>query len=310
MAPAPHTCAGADARAEQRRRLPSPVGGGRYEFERLLGEGRHKRVYLARDHHLTREVVLALIKAQAFDDLGEARVWREVEAMKRLSGQDNTVALYDSGEDRYGRPYLVTEHVAGGDLSARLAQADHTPIGLTEVLRVATDAASALLHVHANGIVHRDVKPENLWVSASGVVKLGDFGLSLAEGERSPRAGEAIEGTPHTSPPSRRWAQPPTSGPTSTRSERWRPMSIAPQSSAMRDASPVGDDVEAAISWYDTLGALAPPLLNTYRGRRLCRRERTRRPSEPPTNIRACSRIWPVLPAVTSNRGSCPSALQ
>jgi serine/threonine protein kinase len=62
-------------------------------------------------------------------------------------------------------------------------------------LRIAAEVASALDHVHACGIVHRDVKPENLWITAGGDIKLGDFGLSLAGGECQPGAGESIEGT-------------------------------------------------------------------------------------------------------------------
>ena len=184
-----------ETRAEQRRRLPSPVGDGRYQFERLIGEGRHKRVYLAIDRHAGREVGLALIKAQAFDDLGEARVWREFDAIARVSGHTHTVAFYDSGEDSYGRPYLVTEHAGGGDLSDRIAEAQDRPIALEHVLGIAADVASALDHVHSCGIVHRDVKPENLWITARGDIKLGDFGLSLAGGECQPDAGESIEGT-------------------------------------------------------------------------------------------------------------------
>jgi serine/threonine protein kinase len=188
-APTPET------RAEQKRRLPSPVGGGRYEFERLIGEGRHKRVYLAIDRHAGREVGLALIKAQAFDDVGELRVWREFDAVARVSGHANTVAFYDSGEDGYGRPYLVTEHAGGGDVADRIADAPAKPIALADVLRIAADVSSALEHVHSCGIVHRDVKPENVWITAAGDVKLGDFGLSLASGERQPEAGQSIEGT-------------------------------------------------------------------------------------------------------------------
>jgi serine/threonine protein kinase len=190
LAPEPQT------RAEQKRRLPSPVGrGGRYEFERLIGEGRHKRVYLAIDRHADRDVVLALIKSQAFDDLGELRVWREFEAVARLSGHANTVTFYDGGEDAFGRPYLVTEHAGGGDLADRIAAAHDDPLALAEVLRIAAEVARGLDHVHSSGIVHRDVKPENLWMTASGEIKLGDFGLSLASGERQPGAGKSIEGT-------------------------------------------------------------------------------------------------------------------
>jgi eukaryotic-like serine/threonine-protein kinase len=201
VAAAPEMFDGAEARVEQWRRLPSPVGGGRYEFQRLIGEGKHKRVYLAFDHQVVREVALALIKAEAFDDLGEARVWREAEVMERLSGHANTVAFYGSGEDRYGRPYLVIEHMEGGDVSARVIEAVQRPIDLAQVLRIAAEVASALAYVHAHGIVHRDIKPENLWVSGSGVAKLGDFGLSLASGECQPGGPAVIEGTAAYIPP-------------------------------------------------------------------------------------------------------------
>lgn len=184
-----------DTSVDQKRRLPDPLGDGRYELERLIGEGRHKRVYLAIDQRIGGEVALALIKAEAFDDLGEARVWAEFAAAARVSGHVNTVAYYDSGEDTYGRPYVVTEHAGGGDLSHRIAAAHESAIALHEVLRIAADVASALDHVHSCGIVHRDVKPENVWLTADGVIKLGDFGLSLVAGERQPGAGESVEGT-------------------------------------------------------------------------------------------------------------------
>lgn len=192
---------GLEADLEQRRRLPSPVGDGRYEFVGLVGEGRHKRVYRAFDCQVGREVALALIKAEAFDDLGEARVWREAESMERLSGHPNTVAFYDSGEDRYGRPYLVTEHLDRGNLCEQPSVLSREAIPLAEVLRIAGDVACALAHVHAHGIVHRDVKPENVWLTAGGVGKLGDFGLSLPSDECQPGCGATIEGTPAYMPP-------------------------------------------------------------------------------------------------------------
>ncbi len=158
------------------------------------------RVYLAIDRHAGRKVGLALIKAQAFDDVGELRVWREFDAVARVSGHANTVAFYDSGEDGYGRPYLVTELAGGGDVADRIADVPAKPIALADVLRIAADVASALEHVHSCGIVHRDVKPENVWITAGGDVKLGDFGLSLASGERQPEAGQSIEGTAYIAP--------------------------------------------------------------------------------------------------------------
>jgi eukaryotic-like serine/threonine-protein kinase len=181
--------------APQTPPVPTTVGDGRYGVLRLLGEGRHKRVYLGLDNRLEREVALAVLKPAALDEIGAATVWREAKAMARLSGHQNTVAVYDSGEDRDGGLYFVSEYVDGGELSALIDQAADRPLPIGHVLRIAADVTRALVHVHDHGIVHRDVKPGNVWMTSDGVAKLGDFGLSLAFDAAVSAADTMIAGT-------------------------------------------------------------------------------------------------------------------
>jgi predicted ATPase len=152
---------------------------GRYRMERFLGEGAHKRVYLAQDMTLGRNVAVAFIKTETSDaDLAE-RVRREAKAMGRLSAHPNLVTVYDAGEDD-GRPFIVEEYVDGGTLAEVLGRARGRLIGLEPVLGFATDVCAALVHAHGHGIVHRDLKPANVWLTSEGTAKLGDFGLVAA----------------------------------------------------------------------------------------------------------------------------------
>lgn len=162
------------------RRLTPLVG--RYEVVRLLGEGRRKRVYLAFDKRLDREVAIALIKCEQIDAADLAASWRQAQAMARLGAHQNIITIYDSGEDSQGRMYLVSEYLAGGELSTLIAGA---AVPMPRVAEIATDVARALQHAHARGIVHGDIKPSNVRLSDQGVAKLGGFGSAQARDERS-----------------------------------------------------------------------------------------------------------------------------
>ncbi len=159
-----------------------PTVGGRYAPQRLLGEGSRKRVFLARDLRLERDVALALIKTDGLDDAGRARVAQEVSALARLGDHPRVVTIFDVGEDD-GQPYLVSQYLAGGTLEARLAGSQNGGLPIGEVVELGVQLCEALAHVHAAGITHRDLKPANVWLTASGAATLGDFGIAAEIGK-------------------------------------------------------------------------------------------------------------------------------
>jgi class 3 adenylate cyclase len=166
----------ASASAPSSRDEPDVLAGGRYQLQRFLGEGAKKRVHLARDTRLGREVAIAIIKSEGLDLV---RVRREAEAMGRLGDHPNVVTVHDVVEEG-PRVYLVCQYMAGGDLEQRLAQADGHRLSVDDALTISEQLCAALGHAHANGIVHRDLKPGNVWLSEEGAVKLGDFGLAVS----------------------------------------------------------------------------------------------------------------------------------
>jgi len=97
------------------------VDGGRYEIDRLIGEGSRKCVYLARDTRLDREVAVALVRTVGLDDAGRRRIDREARAMARLGDHPNIVTVFDVGDEN-GTPYIVSQYVGGGTLAELLAQ--------------------------------------------------------------------------------------------------------------------------------------------------------------------------------------------
>src|SRR6516225_9489078 len=158
---------------------PEMFAGGRYRVERFLGAGAHKRVYLAHDVTLDREVAFALIGGDALDAGRADRVRREGLAMGRLAGHPNVVTVYDAGEE-LGAPYIVEEYLEGGTVSDLLASSPGRRLPVERAVRIAADVCAALEHAHGRGVVHRDLKPSNVWLAADGTAKLGDFGLVAA----------------------------------------------------------------------------------------------------------------------------------
>ncbi|HYU65948.1 MAG TPA: serine/threonine-protein kinase, partial [Jatrophihabitantaceae bacterium] len=161
--------------------MPTTFVDGRYRVERFLGEGAHKRVFLARDTMLDRDVAFALIRAEALDEGRADRIRREAQAMGRLAAHPNVVTVYDAGEDA-GAPYIVEEYLDGGTVADVLARSDPPgrPLPVERAVRIAADVCAALDHAHGHGVVHRDLKPSNVWLTADGTAKLGDFGLVAA----------------------------------------------------------------------------------------------------------------------------------
>jgi serine/threonine-protein kinase len=157
---------------------------GRYRIEGLLGEGAMAEVYRAHDPDIGRAVAVKILKPDFARDADlEARFLREARAAGALSHQ-NIATIYDAGEAS-SVAYIAMELVEGQPLDALLAAQGRLPY--ERVLSIARQLADALAYAHRAGIVHRDVKPSNILVTADGrQVKLVDFGVA--------RLGEADAG--------------------------------------------------------------------------------------------------------------------
>ena len=168
----------ASAVAPESAPLPS-FASGRYRVERFLGEGAKKRVYLAHDTRLERDVAIGVIKTEGLDAETRVRVEREARAMGRLGEHPHVVNIYDVVEDAAGL-YVVSQYVAGGDLEARLREAPDHRLPVEEALRTADELCQALEHAHAREVIHRDLKPGNVYLAEDGTAQLGDFGLAVS----------------------------------------------------------------------------------------------------------------------------------
>jgi len=164
---------------ETRSPMPTSFANDRYQVKKFLGEGGKKKVYLAHDTLLDRDVAFALIKTEKLDDATRTRVSREARAMGRLGDHPNIVAIYDMGEHE-GQPYIVIPVMPGGDVEGLIEKAPERRLPIEQAVGIAKAICRGLEFAHSKGIIHRDIKPGNVWLSADGTAKIGDFGLALA----------------------------------------------------------------------------------------------------------------------------------
>ena len=158
---------------------PDSFADGRYQVKRFLGEGGKKRVYLAQDTTLDREVAFALIKTEGLDDTSRTRIRREAQAMGRLGSHPHIVTVFDLGQEQ-DQPYMVTELMRGGDVEGLIDNAEGRRLPLEQAISIAVETCRGLEFAHSRGIVHRDLKPGNVWLTSDGIAKIGDFGLAVA----------------------------------------------------------------------------------------------------------------------------------
>ncbi|MFL5515297.1 MAG: protein kinase domain-containing protein [Gemmatimonadales bacterium] len=166
---------------------------GRYTLERELGRGGMAVVYLARDLKHDRPVALKVLLPELAASLGAERFQREIRLAARLQ-HPHILAVHDSGETS-GRLWFTMPFVDGESLRDRLRREGRLPVN--EALRITLDAAQALQYAHEQGIIHRDVKPENLLLTPDGNTLVADFGIArAADSDEHITRGGATIGTP------------------------------------------------------------------------------------------------------------------
>jgi formylglycine-generating enzyme required for sulfatase activity/tRNA A-37 threonylcarbamoyl transferase component Bud32 len=148
---------------------------GRYEIERELGAGGMATVYLARDLKHHRHVAIKVFRPELAELLGGGRFLREIEIVAQIE-HPHILTLIDSG-DAEGLLYFVMPYVSGESLRARLTKEEKLPVG--DVIRLLRDVADGLAEAHRHGLVHRDIKPDNVMMSGNHAVVM-DFGVAKA----------------------------------------------------------------------------------------------------------------------------------
>jgi Tol biopolymer transport system component/tRNA A-37 threonylcarbamoyl transferase component Bud32 len=180
---------------------------GRYEIDKEIGQGGMATVYLARDVKHNRQVAVKVLRPDLAAALGHERFLREIEIAANLT-HPHILPLYDSGEAE-GFLYYVMPYIKGDTLRDRIEKEGELPV--SEAVRVIREVTDALAFAHSQGVVHRDVKPDNVMLSGRHAM-VTDFGVAKAVSEATGRstlttAGVAL-GTPTYMAPEQATADP------------------------------------------------------------------------------------------------------
>ena len=171
---------------------------GPYQITEEIGRGGFGRVFKATDVRLQRAVAIKVLTA-----IGDPDLLRRfsLEARSTANLHDpNIVTIYDVGEHE-GAPFIVMEYLEGRDLRQMIAAL--VPVDITEKIRIMVQVARGLQHAHAQAVIHRDVKPGNIFILPSGQVKVMDFGIARAARAaetRLTRSGDIIGTVLYMSP--------------------------------------------------------------------------------------------------------------
>lgn len=166
----------------------------RYRILRTIGGGGMANVYLAHDMILDRDVAVKVLRLDYVNenDLMK-RFQREAQSATSLT-HPNIVSMYDVG-DEDNHYYLVMEYVEGLTLKEYIQH--HSPVSLDDVIHIMSQLTSAISHAHHNGIIHRDIKPQNVLIDLDGNIKITDFGIAMALSATSITQTNSVMGTVH-----------------------------------------------------------------------------------------------------------------
>jgi serine/threonine protein kinase len=169
---------------------------GKYEVRQLLGKGSMGMVFHGHDPVLERDVAIKVMSGSVDDEQGKQRFEREAKAVAQLH-HPNIVTVHDLGYDPWGYPFIAMELLEGTDLDELL---ESSPNSFRRKLEIMVEVCRGLGHAHRHGIVHRDIKPTNIFVACDGSVKIMDFGVARWTKTSQTQAGIVV-GTAGYMPP-------------------------------------------------------------------------------------------------------------
>jgi len=173
---------------------PGDILDDRYEIEKVLGEGGMAIVYQAKDIITEKDVAIKIIREETMKNpLNLTRFEREARAAASLKHQ-NIVQVSNLGTYE-GRPYMVTELVVGKTL--REALSIRGKFSFLEACDIMYQLCSAVYYAHQHGVIHRDIKPQNVFITADGTIKLGDFGIATFQNSAHITRSDVVVGSVH-----------------------------------------------------------------------------------------------------------------
>jgi eukaryotic-like serine/threonine-protein kinase len=169
------------------------ISGGRYALSELLGSGGMAEVFLAHDRILGRDLALKVLREDFAKDADFVSRFRREAVSAAALNHPHVVQVYDQGHAEDGRLYIAMEHVPGGTLKDLITR--RGLLDPAEAARLAWQVAEALGAAHERGIVHRDVKPQNVLLGEAGEAKVADFGIASAASTSTTSGTNRVFGT-------------------------------------------------------------------------------------------------------------------